>query len=420
MSYLYLEQEQRAGDLDKQQRALVDKVSKAKRDLTPKERDEYWTMEGEKNSLQSSSRQLRDQETDELRQAVNFGRPGGSRIAGLNQTDKRLVSREKRVADLYPHSDVRISELVRGMALGDWGGTTSEVRDLLTAGATASVPGYVTGGIVDRARAQSVIFRAGAQTLVMDGPQVKVAQLTAEPAVEFLAESPERDLTDGSWTFSSAQLDAYSAWLYTTVSIEAFEDCVGLEHTILNAFAKQLALAWDKYTLNGSGISEPLGLANMTAIANRVNEITAVGPVDGYGKWVEAVGKCLSAFHTPTATIMPVSTWSGINSLIDADHNPMLAPRAYTALEEYVSEFLPSGANQTAIVGDFQELTVGVRTPLTIEVSRTAGDVFKSGFVAIRGYMRWGSYLTDPTAFTVMKGIQAPDFAYLEPPAPPA
>lgn len=333
---------------------------------------------------------------------------------GPDRQSSATLGRGQSLADVVTLSadDVSLPGLIRGLALGDWKGTRPDVVALLTSGVPAAVPGYVSAGIVDIAREQSIVFRAGARLLPIDVPSAKVARMTSEPAIQWEPESAERDLADGAWSFDAAELTASSAWLYTTLSIEAVEDAVDLDGVVQNAFAAQLALAFDQAALAGTGADQPVGIALMDAATDRILEANAVGPIVDYRPFVRAVGAVKAAHHEPSSVILTPDLWTELNCLQDADYNPLGVPRAYAALDEYVSSFLPSdggvGTNEhTAVVADLTKLTIGVRTDVTIEVSRL-GAGFKKGAVEVRGYVRFGTFLTDPTALCVMRGLTLP------------
>lgn len=300
-----------------------------------------------------------------------------------------------------------LTQMVRGIGLGDWRGVTPNVRAQISS-IPAAIPGSVSGGIIDLAREQSVIFKAGAQLLPIDTPSAKVARMTSEPAVQWEPEDPARDLTDGTWTFDAAELTASSAWLYTTLSIEAVEDVINLDSVIQNAFAAQLALAIDQAALNGTGADQPTGIVIMDAGTDRILEALTVGAVTDYTPFIQAMGQVKGANYEPSSVVMPVELWTALASLQDADTNPLQPPKAYGQLTEYVSGFMPAnggaGAEITALVGDLAALTVGVRTGITLEVSRL-GSGFKKGAIEVRGYCRFGTYLTHPGALCVMRGI---------------
>ena len=334
-------------------------------------------------------------------------------VGGLHG-DGYVLTRGERLRDsvsVMP-SDATLPGLVRGLATGDWRDTRPEVVALLTSGVPAAIPGYASAGIVDLAREQSVVFRAGAQIMPVDSPSAKVARMTGEPAVEWVPESADRDLTDGAWSFDAAELTAYSAWLYTTLSIEAVEDCIDLDAAIQNSFAAQLALAFDQAGLAGDGADQPVGLVNMGTADDRIIEQNAVGEIADYLPFVRAAGAVKAAHHEPSSVILTPDLWTELNCLQDGDLNPLQTPRAYAALNEFVSGYLPEDGGvgeyeHTAIVGDLSALTFGVRTDVTVEISRL-GDGFKKGAVAVRGYVRFGSYLTQPDAICVLRGITLP------------
>ena len=307
------------------------------------------------------------------------------------------------------HDGVGLGAILRGCALGDWSGVPVEKRTMLSSGAAAAVPGYTTLGIVEKAMAESAIFPAGAMIVPLTSPQAKVARVVTVPDVEFAPESADRDLTDGAFQLETGTLDAFSAWLYTTVSIEAFEDCDNLESVVMDTFSRQLSRQFDTSGLGGVGTTEPLGIGRMTNALHRVNEITGVGAVASYLPFVQAAGKVFGKAHKPSSVMLTTDTWTTLQSLVDTTHQPLMAPPAYGKLAEYVSDELPrdlglAGDEHAAIVGDFSKLMIGVRTDMTLEVSRT-GAGFKRGNVEIRGYVRFGSVVTDPTAFTVLSGI---------------
>ena len=308
-----------------------------------------------------------------------------------------------------------IGQIVRSMVSGDSSGLQG--YSLLSSGVSGALPEYEVLGIVEQALQASVIFSAGARVLTMNAPSVKFARVTSTPDIQIEAESDSRDLTDTAPGFEPAQADAYSAFMYCTTSLESVEDIANLDQTITGIYARQLARAWDKYALGGDGNDQPLGLGFMFA-ADGVSEVDASGTtLDGYSKLIEAIGKTRARFHDPNAIVLDVPTWTALamlrdNSGFEAHTGAyMMPPVAYSKLAEYVSDFLPQGADpvtSTAVVGDFSRLVVGIRTNVQIEVD-TMGSGFKSGKIAIRGRMRWSSFVDDPTAFAVVRGITTAD-----------
>ena len=308
-------------------------------------------------------------------------------------------------------SDVSLAQLVRGLGTGDWKNTNPGARALMTSGTTAAVPGAISWGIVDMAREQSRVFQAGALMMPLETPQAKVSRMISNPAVQWLPESESRSIELGTWNFDAATLDAHSAWLRTSLTIELVEDGIDVDGTVTRAFAAQLAETFDQAALVGDGADMPLGLACMSTAEDRILEITDIGSPTNYIPFVQAMGAVLGAHHTPTAVLVPPTLWTTMNCWDDGvTQNPMQIPPAYSRLSEYVSshlEHVPLAADGvgSVVVADFTKLVVGLRTAIQIEVSREAGDSFKAGAVEIRAYTRFDCMLLDPTAFCVVKDI---------------
>ena len=280
----------------------------------------------------------------------------------------------------------------------------------MSSGVSGALPDYEVLGIVQEALQDSVIFSAGARVVPMGAPSVKLARISSVPDVQIRPESEDRDLADQAPSFTPETLDAHSAFLYATTTLEAVEDIANLQETITGVFARQLARAWDKHALAGDGNTGPLGLGMMFA-QDGVSEVEAGNAAPtGYGSFVEAVARVRAKHHKPTAVVLDVPVWTTLAALTDTTKQPLVPPRAYSELSEYVSDFLPRDAYSCAVVGDFSRLLVGIRTDIQIEVNRQ-GPEFKKGGLAIRGFMRWGSFVDDPAAFAIIRGLDGTDLS---------
>jgi HK97 family phage major capsid protein len=310
-------------------------------------------------------------------------------------------------------TDVTLGQIIKGRGFGRWEGIPADAKALiLSDGAGGAIPGAVTAGIVDIARQASVVFRGGAQLMPIAAPSAKVARMTSAPTVQWEPESAERSLDDQAFVFDAAELTAQTAWLYATISIEASEDVLDLDTAIMNHFAQQLALTFDEAGLAGTGVDQPVGLTAMGTVEDRIIEQNAVGEIAGFGPFVRAVGAVKAAHYEPSSVILTPGLWTELATLTDTTDQPLRAPAAYGALTEYVSDFLPANGGvgtdeHTAIVGDLSAMTFGVKTGSQLEISRL-GDGFAKGSIALRGYIRFGWYLTRPEALCVMRGITLP------------
>jgi hypothetical protein len=115
----------------------------------------------------------------------------------------------------------------------------------------------------------------------------------------------------------------------------------------------------------------------------------------------------------PNAIINHVQTALLLSRLVtglSGDTTPAVLPDDYARVPRFTTKQLPSnlggGTNETvSIVGDFTKLIIGVRSNVSIEVSRDAEDAFKKDQTMIRATARIDVQLADPKAFYVMTGI---------------
>lgn len=300
-----------------------------------------------------------------------------------------------------------LGAMVRGMATGDWSHVPVEQRSLISSGAAAAIPLASVLGIQEQAMAQSVVFQAGARGVNIDKPNEKVARIVSTGSAEWLPDAADRELSDQTIEITPEDLTAYSAWLFTEMSIETLEDAKGLDDAITAAFAQKLSLLYDQAAIGGQGGNSdmPLGVCNMTAADHGINEITNAGELVDHRPFIRAAGSVLSKHHRPTSVMIDTDCWTELAMLTDTTDQPIQPPKAYTDLREYVSDYLPSGK---AVVADWSKYLFGTRTNITLEVSRV-GDGFKRGFVQVRAYVRFGGMPVDPNAFAVISGIELPE-----------
>lgn len=307
-----------------------------------------------------------------------------------------------------------IGQIVRALATGD--SRALGEYSVLTSGVSGAVPGYATLGIVEAAMQESVIFQAGARVIPMDAPSVRLARVTSVPNVQLRPEAEDRELADQAPTFTTEQMDAFSAFLFCTTSLESLEDCANLEEVLLRTFARQLSLSFDRYGLAGTGNDQPLGLAYLFP----QDGASTVDPTAKavYAALVEAIGRVRSRHHTPSSIIMDVPGWTALQMLVDKNDQPLQAPPAVAELPMLVSDYLPAepAGTRDAIVGDLSHLLIGIRTNMQLEVSRL-GEGFKKGMVEIRGYLRWSNLVDDPSAICVVRGLEGADLSDDESPA---
>lgn len=302
---------------------------------------------------------------------------------------------------MRPTAGPNLASVVRGMATGDWSHVPAEQRTLISSGAMAAIPGASVLAIQEQAMAQSVVFRAGARIVNIDRPSEKIARVVSTGTPQWAPDTADRDLTDAAIEIRPEDLTAFSAWLYTECSIESLEDSTGLEEAITSAFARQLSLLYDEAGIAGTGINMPKGVCAMTNAADGINELPLVGALVDHKPFIRGAGTILGMNHVPSSVMIDTDTWTDLAMLEDTTGQPIAPPKAYTDLNQLVSNFLPAG---NAVVADWSKWLFGERTNLTLEVTRT-GTGFKKGNIQIRAYIRFGAIAVDPSAFCRLSGI---------------
>ena len=104
-----------------------------------------------------------------------------------NETTGPLVLKaDQSFADTFKgtydqdHERASVSRYLRGYLTGDWGGSSLELKTMASSAAGAILPTPIAGRIIDLARNQAVVFRAGATTVPMSTPTLKIARLTGD------------------------------------------------------------------------------------------------------------------------------------------------------------------------------------------------------------------------------------------------
>lgn len=111
---MYTELERRADALRAEMRTMVETAAGEGRELTGAERDRYFNMQGEADTLMATARELRDAETAELRELAERPQgPGAGEPGSDARAQMRGFIREARVDGLH---EMRSGELLAGTA----------------------------------------------------------------------------------------------------------------------------------------------------------------------------------------------------------------------------------------------------------------------------------------------------------------
>ncbi|WP_321476886.1 phage major capsid protein [uncultured Paludibaculum sp.] len=346
-----------------------------------------------------------------------FGQRGSSSDIVLLRPTDSLRERICGRASARPDEELSIGRYVKGLVTGNWQGAE---RELLakTQGSVSNythlVPTPLSTSIIDRARGLSAVTQAGALTVPMDSSTLKMARITGDPSFGWKAENAAA--AAGDMTFDAVTFKAQVLIGLVKLSMEVFEDAIGLEEVIRNAFAQSIALELDRAALRGSGVEpEPKGIAE-TANIQTIDMGENGAALTNYDKFGQAVRMCADYNFTATAAIMAPRTAGVLDALKDTTGQPLRPPASWEGLKKFSTTQIPtnltkgtSNVASEAYVGDFSRLAFGMRTELMIEVSREASDAAGSAFrnlqVWIRVYTRADVQVLQPKAFVLIDGV---------------
>jgi len=355
-------------------------------------------------------------------------------VSGLevrSSEPSRILTREMRMADAargtYPaeFEKASIGRLLRGFLNGDWNGSELEQRVMASSPTTSGgvmVPLPLASRIIDLVRNQSAVVRAGAITVPMDSATLKMARVTSGPTAGWYAEAAA--ITASDMAFDSVTFTAKKLAALCVVNSELLEDATGIDQVLETALGKALGLELDRVALHGSGSgAEPAGLYG----ASGVPTVSSVGTATSYAKFITSIFTVLGNNWNPNAAIYSsrtAATLAGLFSGISGDKTPLVPPGEWTALSRFVSNqvsnTLNTGSPATAVgsaafIGQFDQLAIGVRRTLRIEVANEGSYVISgtpySGFqkdqLLIRATLRADVQILQPLAFCTALDILA-------------
>jgi HK97 family phage major capsid protein len=306
---------------------------------------------------------------------------------------------------------VSLGGVCRAMALG---GGSPAVRNALSVGTDSAggvtVPSILSTQLIDALRARNTVFQAGALTLALDaGKSTTLAAIAGDATATWRAENAAVNASD--MTFSPVVLTPKTLAVTLLASREIVEDSQDIERAILISMAAAFALELDRVALLGSGSgSEPKGVSNISGIGS-YSMGTNGTTVTSYDPFVQALAVLRGAnAMDPTACIINPRTDLEINLLKDSQNRPLTRPQAIANLPFLVTNKLPNTETQGtattachAVMGKFDELIVGIRDNLRIELLREKySDNLQYGFLC---YLRADIAVRHAASFCKIVGI---------------
>ncbi|MDI7245856.1 MAG: phage major capsid protein [Bacillota bacterium] len=422
---------------------LLDRAENEHRDLTPSEERQFSELLGGANYLGKQIAAIEGRAVpeawtpEECRQAVadlskplgtvaaRREQPGWGGLADSNESGIRILRPDQRLSEARSYDlpdGIRADELslgrfVRGIVTGSWQNAEAERRALSTtpdASGGFLIPEPLAVYVIDLARANSVALQAGVSTMLMESKTLTVPKLAADPTTGWKAEGvaiPE----DATTAFEAVTLTSKTLACLVRMSLELFEDAPTAGQAVERAISAAMALAIDKAVLLGSGTGEePLGIANTTGIQS-ISMGTNGAAITSYDPFSQAAEKIATENGQAWAVVLHPRDMGAIDRLKDSTGQPLQAPASWDSLRKLTTSTIPTDLTQgtavnasLALLGDFSLVYLGVRLPISLEISREAGDAFAKGQILIRARWRGDVAVARPKHIVKITGIIPP------------
>jgi HK97 family phage major capsid protein len=316
----------------------------------------------------------------------------GSKV-GENLT---LFGRGDSVAEAYGQSEVGLGEIIRAKVLGL--NTYAALGEVDPTKGGSSVPTQVAAGVIDLARAKSVLSRAGMQFGVMNSAELRMPKLTTDPTFEVKAENEEFD-EDTTMAFGALVFYPLLIGSFVTMSRELAEDAIGFQSVIENALADAFAIQLDRFPLLGaSGDQVRVGMLDDTDIG----ETGSTGSLT-WAKIAAEATTIRGLNHEPTAVLLhPTKRDPVLDSVTGGSGEYLGVPPSLANVQMLDSTSITAAKG---LVGDFTKLMLVVRGGPLIESTTVGGNSFKKHQVSVKLTWRGDFGITHPNAFRRLAGI---------------
>lgn len=411
-------------DAAKTARELLDQADSENRETAESGVDAFLDLmnaiEEEKDiRTEEGSREPRQQADSNKRLSLRPGVDAGpaSPCAGGDETGPMEVFALRSDQSMKSWAEERGSrpESLRGMNAGQFlramvVNDKSDIERRALAEATDSAGGYtvpdiLSAELIDKARAASVVSRAGAQAVPLTSDKSTIAKVLTDPTPSWREEAGAVANDDG--TFGAVVLTPRSLAVQVDISSELMQDSVNLATALPNILAAAMAVELDRVALNGSGAApEPLGVANTSGIGTFAQD----GLISSYANLSKARTGILTANRGPvSAYIMHPRDEGSFVDLTDSQGQPLMAPKAIADIPMLTTTSLPvdggAGSNESTIIaGNFAHLLVGISSAIQVELFKGPKYLSNLQYTMI-AHMRADIAVQDPAAFYTLTGV---------------
>ena len=390
------EMREELGTLCDECEALMTKAQAEKREFTSAEQQQYGAAMARvdeirpqltgtaqaKDAAMHKILQMGDGSPTEPAQATGWVDQHGKPVHVLAKGQK-FVDLPTKNADLCKGS---IGEYIQARITGDHSRCSPVIKGALKEGDNSLggflVPAELGRRVIDLARAQSVLMKAGCQTVGMTSDTLTLARVASDPTFVVVGENVA--ITESSMTFDALNFSAYKIATFIAVSRELAEDAPNFVQLVESTLAQAFAAKLDNIGINGMTPGIDSGLLQM-ATSTGMGETTGVGGIlweDLHGAVVGIQGQNFEPngyIVNPeiAGDLATLTTGDGTNSA-----KMWLPPPATVAgLTQHRTTNIP---NTSIVVGDFSQAVWAIRHNARLEMSLEAGEAFTKHQVYIK------------------------------------
>ncbi len=268
-----------------------------------------------------------------------------------------------------------------------------------------TVPDVLSAELIDKARAQSVVMRAGARTVPLTSDKNTIAKVLTDPTPAWRLEAGAVANDDG--TFGAVVLTPRSLAVAVDISAELMADSINLGTSLPNILAAAMGVELDRVALIGTGVApQPLGIANTSSIGTFAQDAV----IANYANLSKARTGILTANRGPvSAYIMHPRDEGSFVDQMDANGQPLMAPNAVSAIPMLTTTSLPvdggTGTDESTIIaGNFAHLLVGIRSGIQVELIKGPKYISNLQYTLV-AHMRADVAVEDAGAFYTLTGV---------------
>lgn len=317
----------------------------------------------------------------------------------------------------YPTDEVRVGAMIAAMAGGESVAAKlneAERKAFLESSGPAGgylLPPVLGAMFLDAVRPRTRVLEAGAQTLPMRAPQVRIPGWDEAPSAAWRGEGGA--FADAGGTFRRIELSAKSVAAERDLSIEMLEDTAdtdlgALSVRVESEIGDAIAEAIDKAALLGELPDEPLGLYSTSGVT--VTSLAAA--LADYDFVLDDIYRVESSNFAPSGWLTSPRVKRDLAKLVNVtgELNKAEVPEDVRALRRLITNQVPEnlGAadNETlSFLGQWDRLLIGLRPDVGVRAQVDPFSKGSTGMVTVRAYARADIAVLDAGAFAVTDQI---------------